>query len=78
MATSRAFRATLHAIEEDPSVRSAFALAMERSDERGLADFMRKNAGANAAEVVGRLASRAQDRAVREKAATVLEQLRSD
>src|SRR6185503_8618338 len=40
---SRAFRATLNAIEDDPAIRSAFALAMERTDERGLAEFMRKN-----------------------------------
>ena len=51
---------------------------MERTDERGLAEFMQKNAGANAEEVVGRLANHAQDKAVRDKAATVLRQLRKE
>ena len=75
---SRAFRASLQAIEGDPAVRSAFAFAMERTADGGLVEFMRRNAGANAEEIVARLARRAESRSVREKATSVLEQLRGD
>ena len=75
---ARAFRVTLQAIEDDPTVRAAFAFALARAEDRGVAEFLRRNAGPNAEEVVERLARSAETPAVREKAATVLEQLRAE